>query len=71
MASTHFASAHFASTHFLSNHFSGGTVQVVVVPLEDINVGGEGLEELLLQVPNGHIVVIVAAALVLIDDDLE
>ena len=71
MASTHFASAHFASVHFVSNHFSGGTVQVVSVSLEDIDIGGEGLEELLLRMPNGHIVVIAAAALVILNDDLE
>lgn len=71
MASTHFSSAHFASAHFLSNHFSGGTVQVVAVSLTDIDVGGEGFEELLLRVPNGHIVVIAAAALLILDDDLD
>lgn len=70
MASSHFASAHFASVHFLSNHFSGGTAQVVTVPVFD-DVGGEGVQEALLQVPNGHIIVIAAAALMICYDDLE
>lgn len=71
MASSHFASAHFSATHFLSNHFSGGALQVVVVPIGDISAGGDGLEELLIRVPNGHIVIIAAAALIIMDDDLD
>lgn len=70
MASSHFASAHFASVHFLSNHFSGGTEQIVTVAVEDVG-GWDGVAHVLLQVPNGDIVVIAAAALLICYDDLE
>lgn len=70
MPSTHFASAHFASTHFLSNHFSGETAQVVTVPIPDVG-GWDAVDKILLQVPNGDIVVIAAGALLICDDDLD
>lgn len=70
MASTHFASAHFASVHFLSNHFSGGTEQVVSVVLPE-DAGAGGFEDILIRVPNGHIVAIAAACLMICDDDLD
>lgn len=69
MASTHFASAHFASVHFLSNHFSGGTEQILQVPFDD--VGNEGVGEILRRLPNGHIIVIATAALLICNDDLD
>lgn len=71
MASTHFASAHFASIHFVSNHFSGGTEQIVTVPIEDAGAGGDGLEHVLRRMPNGHIIAIATAALLICDDDLD
>jgi len=69
VASTHFASAHFASIHFISNHFSGGTEQILIIPYD--NVGGDGPEEILRRLPNGHIIVIATAALMICDDDLD
>lgn len=64
----HFQSAHFASIHFLSYHFSGGTAQVVeaVLPPDPGADGGE-----LLRLPNGHIIAIAVAALLIIEDDLD
>ncbi len=70
MPSTHFAGAHFASTHFLSNHFSGETAQVVTVSIPDVG-GWDAVDKILLQVPNGDIVVIAAGALLICDDDLD
>jgi hypothetical protein len=70
--STAFASAHFASTHFLSRHFSGGTAQVIEIPYYDI--GGhearDARNDILLRVPNGHIIAIAMGALLIMDDDL-
>ena len=73
MAASHFASAHFASVHFLSFHFSGGTTQVIEaeVPYYDIGNDGEAVEEVLMRVPNGHIIAIAVGMLFIIDDDLE
>ena len=71
MPSTHFRSAHFASIHFLSNHFSGGDLgQVVTVPFDDVG-GWDEMDQVLRRVPNGDIVVIAAAALMICHDDLE
>ena len=70
MASTHFASAHFASVHFLSNHFSGGTAQVIEIPYYDIG-NADARDQVLLRVPNGHIIVLALGALVICYDDLD
>lgn len=64
----HFQSAHFASIHFLGYHFSGGTAQVIeaVLPPDPGADGGE-----LLRLPNGAIIAIAVAALLIMDDDLD
>lgn len=71
MTASHFASAHFASAHFLTRHFSGGTAQVIEIPYYDIGAGGAIDEDLLIRVPNGHIIALAMGALLILDDDLE
>lgn len=69
--SNHFQSAHFASAHFLTRHFSGGTVQVIEIPYYDIGADGDPRNDILIRVPNGHIVAIAMGALLIMDDDLD
>lgn len=66
--SNHFQSAHFASTHFLSSHFSGGTAQVIEVTLPP-DPGADGAE--LIKLPNGAIIAIAIATLLILEDDLD
>ena len=64
----HFQSAHFASVQFLSYHFSGGTVQAIEVPFDD--VGGPSEEEMI-RLPNGGIIALTVGALLILEDDLD
>lgn len=66
----HFQSAHFASVQFLSYHFSGGTVQEVVAEVPYPDVGADGGEELL-RLPNGGIIALAVATLLILEDDLD
>jgi len=69
---SHFQSAHFASVHFLGWHFSGGTEQVIVAEIPHYDVGNEDdMEETLRRLPNGHIIAIATAALMICYDELE
>ena len=61
----HYQSAHFASAHYLTRHFSGGTAQVVEIPYYDIGNDGDPRNDILLKVPNGHIVAIAMGALLI------
>jgi hypothetical protein len=64
----HFQSAHFASIHFLSFHFSGGTAQVIEAALPpDAGADGGDLHRL----PNGEIIAMAVAALLIMEDDLD
>lgn len=67
--SNHYQSAHYASVHFLSYHFSGGTAQVITVPVSE-DAGADGFLELQ-RLPNGHIIAIAAGTLIILEDDLE
>jgi hypothetical protein len=65
----HFQSAHYASVHFLGYHFSGGTTQIVVAEVQPPDAGADGAA--LLRLPNGAIIAIAVATLLILEDDLD
>ena len=66
--SSHFASAHFASVHYLSSHFGAGTAQVIEVVLPP-DPGADDAD--LLRLPNGHIIAMAVATIIILEDDLD